>query len=229
MRSLSASRSTIWARTAWRTFWLWRSQSRAPREKSSYQGDSVPNRMRLATLSRVMACSPGGKGSASAGCLLLGEQRGHVVERLPRAMLVVGIVVDEALGDRRDLLLRLLLGPGGGGDQPEHVAPLLEEVLRDGVVERRVGVERELLAALVRPHRLAHHFLPERVLARVGDLDLLLDRAQHAFVGVALLVGDRIAQLAVVERGLDLVDILVEKLLRLLFEGHEQRLVHVLL
>src|SRR5438067_1810226 len=56
-------------------------------------------------------------------------------------------------------------------------APALEQVLLDRVVQRRVGVERELLAALVRAHRLPHHFLAEGELARLGDADLLLHRA----------------------------------------------------
>ena len=60
-------------------------------------------------------------------------------------------------------------------------------------------------------------------------MDLLLHCTQSSLIRVALLTGDGVADLAIVERGLDFVDVFVEKLLRFLLEGYEQRLVHVLL
>src|SRR5688572_1281526 len=161
--------------------------------------------------------------------LLLRQQCGHVVERFLRAVLVVAIFLDEALLHRRDLVLGLVVGPRLRRHEPQYVAALLEQVLLDGLVQARVIVERELLAGLERDHRLAHHFLPERQLAGLGDLDLLLDRAQEPLVGRARIARDRILDLALVERGLDLVEVLLEQLLRFLLERREQRAVHVLL
>src|SRR5690349_13728553 len=182
IRSLPASRSGSVSFTASRTFWLCRSQSLAPRENSSYQGVSAA--MRMVTS-------------------FLRQQRGHVVERLAGAVAVVAILVDQALLHHRDLLPRLVVRPRRRGDEAQHVAALLEQVLLDRVVQRRVRVEGELLAALVGAHRLPHHLLAERQLARLGDADLLLHRAQEALVGLPLLARDRVAHGAVVERRLD--------------------------
>src|SRR5882672_8648960 len=208
IRSELARSSGSVSLTASRTFSLWRSQSRAPRENRSYQGVSAA--MRIVTL-------------------LLREQRRHVVERLAGTVRVVGVLVDQALLDHRDLLARLVVRARRGGDQAQDIAPALEQVLLDRVVQRRVAVERELLAALVGAHRLAHHFLAEGELARLGDADLLLHRAQEALIGLALLAGDGIAQRAVVERRFDLVEVLVQELLGFLLERDEQGLVHVFL
>src|SRR5690242_2472994 len=163
IRSAPARSSGSVSFTASRTFWLWRSQSLAPRENSSYQGVSAA--MRIVTS-------------------FLGEQRRHVVQRLAGAMAVVAVLVHQALLHHRDLLARLVVRARRRGDEPQHVAALLEEILLDRVVQRRVRVEGELLAALVGAHRLPHHLLAEGELARLGDADLLLHRAQEALVGL---------------------------------------------
>src|SRR5438309_3274129 len=161
MRSELARSSGSVSLTASRTFSLWRSQSRAPRENRSYQGVSAARRIVT---------------------LFLGEERRHAVERLAGTVRVVGVLVDQALLDHRDLLARLVVRACRGGDQAQDIAPALEQVLLDRVVQRRVAVERELLAALVGAHRLPHHFLAEGELARLGDADLLLHRAQEALI-----------------------------------------------
>src|SRR5919197_5302018 len=193
--------------TASRTFSLWRSQSRAPREKRSYQGVSAATRIVISFL-----------------C----EQRGDVVKRLASAVRVVPVLVHEALLPHGDLLPGLVIGPRGRAHQPQHVAPALEQILLHRVVQRRVRIQRELLAALVRAHCFPHHLLAEGKLAGLGDADLLFHRAQEPLVGLPLLVGDRIAHGAVVERRLDLVEVFIEELLSLLLEGDEEGPVHVL-
>src|SRR6266404_958607 len=208
IRSELASSSGSVSFTASRTFSLWRSQSRAPREKRSYQGVSAAMRTVIS---------------------FLREERGHVVERLASAVRVVPVLVHQALLHHGDLLPRLVIGARGRGHQAQYVAPAFEQVLLHRVVQRGVRVERELLAALVRAHRLSHHFLAEGQLAGLGDADLLFHRAQEPLVGLPLLVGDRIAHRAVVERGFHLVEVFVQELLGFLLEGDEQRLVHVLL
>src|SRR4051812_5288 len=211
IRSAPARRSGRVSFTASRTFWLCRNQSRAPLEKRSYQGVSADMRIAIRRSS------------------FLGEQRGHVVERFTRAVRVVAVFIDQALLDHGDLLPRVVIRTSRRGDESQDVAPALEKVLLDRVVQRSVRVEREFLAALVRAHRLAHYFLAEGELAGLGDADFLFHRAQEPLVGLALLVGDRVAHRAVVELRLDLVQILVEQLLRFLLEGHEERLVDVFL
>src|SRR5580658_3007823 len=90
------------ARTASRTFSSCRSQSRAPRENSSYH---------FAALSG--GCPPPFPPSSSIGFtgtpffrapLLLSQQCGHVAERLLGAVLVVAVLTDQALLHHRDLL-----------------------------------------------------------------------------------------------------------------------------
>src|SRR5580765_5853143 len=146
--------------TASRTLWLCRSQSRAPLEKRSYPGVSAA--MRSVTVARS----------------LLRQQRRYVVEGFTGAVRVVAVLVDEALLDHGNLLPRLVVGTRGRAHQAQHVAALLEQVLLDRVVQRRVRVERELLAALEGAHRLPDHFLAEGELAGLGDADLLFHVAQ---------------------------------------------------
>src|SRR3954467_1274280 len=122
IRSAFASRSGSVSLTASRTFSLWRSQSRAPREKSSYHGVSAAMRMVIS---------------------FLGEQRGDVVQRLARAVGVIAVLVDQALLHHRDLLARLVVGARRRAHEAQHVAPAVEQVLLDRVVQRRVRVEGE--------------------------------------------------------------------------------------
>src|SRR5690606_7547942 len=182
------------SRTDSRTFSSWRSQSRAPRENSSYH-----------------FVRPGGPGFAplSPMCptasfvdvaLLLRQQRGDVTQRFLRAVLVVTILGNEPLLYHRNLLTRLFVRPRRRGHETQHVAAFLEEVLLDRLAHACVARKLELLARLEGDHRLADHLLPEGELARIGDLDLLLHRAQEALVGRALLARDRIAHLTVIER-----------------------------
>jgi hypothetical protein len=72
-----------------------------------------------------------------------------------------------------------------------------------------MAIERKPLTGLVRHHRLAHHFLSEGQLAGLRHLDLSLDRAQEALVGGTRFAGNRDRSLAVIERGLDFIEVLV--------------------
>src|SRR5262249_46992969 len=87
--------------------------------------------------------------------LLLRQQCRDVAERFLRAVLVVTILCREAVLYSRDFLTRLVVGPRSRSHQPQHVAAFLEQVLLDRLAHARVAVERELLALLVRDHRLA--------------------------------------------------------------------------
>src|ERR1700728_4253167 len=97
--------------------------------------------------------------------LLLRQQRGDVVQRLLRAVLVITILLHEAFLHYRNLLAGLIVGPRSGRDEPQHVAPLLEKVLLDGLADPRMARQPELLAGLERDHGLADYLLAERLLA----------------------------------------------------------------
>src|SRR5699024_11587947 len=130
------------------------------------------------------------------------QQGADVIQRLVRAVLVIAIIIDQPLLDRRDLLLGLSIRTGAGGDQAQHVAALFEQVLLDGLAQAGMLGLGELVAALIGAHGLAHDFLAERSLARIGDADLGFHIAQEALVGVPLLAGYRILDLAPVQHGL---------------------------
>src|SRR5215472_18672214 len=125
--------------TASRTFSLWRNQSRDPRENRSYQP----------VISGVCASS----GAPFIPVLLLREQRRHVVERFLGAVSVVAVFADQPFLHHRDLVARVIVRARARGDQAQHLAPLLEQVLLDGLVQTDVARERELLADLEGHHR----------------------------------------------------------------------------
>src|SRR5574342_246011 len=143
-------RSGRLARTASRTFSLWRSQSRAPRENSSYQEPPRPESSR--PVESVFMVVSSFAALAFRVPSLLRQESGHVVHRLLGAVLVVAVVLDEPLLHRGDLLLRLFVGARPRRDQPQNFPPLLEQVLLDGVVQAGVAVQAELLTGLERHH-----------------------------------------------------------------------------
>src|SRR5580704_5860945 len=139
--------------------------------------------------------------------LLLCEQCCDVTQCLFCAVLVVAVFADETLLNDGNFLARVVVGASRRGHESQYVTTLLEQVLLDRLAHARVTDELELLAGLESDHGLADDLLPERQLARVGDLDLLLDRAQETLIGGPRLAGNGIRYLAVIERSLDLVQI----------------------
>src|SRR5918995_665161 len=135
IRSEPARRSGRLSLTAERTFWLCRSQSLAPRENSSYQGVSAAMRMVMVLPGEKgsgpssqkrngwrRACGPE-KGPDPFSCVsFLGQESGHVVQGLARAVVVVAVLVDQALLHHGDLLARLVIRARGGAHQAQHVA-----------------------------------------------------------------------------------------------------------
>src|SRR5580700_674323 len=157
------------SRTDSRTFSSCRSQSRAPRENSSYHFASPSAPVSLPLSLMVFRCS-----APCAACeLLLGQQCRHVAQGLLGTVLVVAIFLHEALLHHGNLLPCVVIRTRGRGDQPQHVATLLEQILLDGLTHAGVAHQLELLASLEGHHGLAHDFLAKRQLARIGDLDLL--------------------------------------------------------
>src|SRR5699024_592078 len=204
--SVPAIRSGNSLRTDSRTFSLWRNQSRAPRENRSYQRCAWANSDGLLRPCLVM---PGL--AAIPAPLFLRPQGGDVIQRLVRAVLARALIIDQPLLDRRDLLLGLGIRTGAGGDQAQHVAALFEQVLLDGLAQAGMLGQGELVAALIGAHGLAHDFLAERSLARIGDADLGFHIAQEALVGVPLLAGYRILDLAPVQHGLDFIEVFFQQ------------------
>ena len=89
-------------------------------------------------------------------------------------------------------------------------------------------VQGKILLACRRPWLCAR--LPVgSELARFRYFDLVLDRAQKAFVRRTRFAGNRIGHLAMIERCFDFVEVFVEQLLRLVLERCEQRAMHVFL
>src|SRR6185312_13951408 len=161
--------------------------------------------------------------------LLLREESRDVAQCLLGAVLVVAVFLHQTLLHDGDLLACLIVRPRGRGHEPQHVPPLLEQILLDRLAHARVARELEFLSSLERDHRLANDLLAEGELARVGHLDLLLHRSQEPLIRRSGLAGDRVGDLPMIEGRLDLVQILLEELLRFVLERGEHRAVHVLL
>src|SRR5882672_931087 len=191
------------SRTASRTFSLWRSQSRAPRENNSYQP-------LIRGLGALISDSSTAVPRCALVALLLRQEGGDVVQGLFGAVFVVAVFADQALLYGGDLLARFIIRTGGRSDQPQDVAAFLEQVLLDRFMHAGVTVQRELLAGLESDHGLAHDFLAERLLAGVRNLDLLFDRTQEALVGRPCFAGDGVGDLALIQGSLDFVEILLQ-------------------
>src|SRR5690606_8083659 len=154
------------SRTESRTFSSCRSQSRAPREKRSYQllKPTGPCSLPLS----VIAYRPS---ELTLGLIsLLGQQGRDVAQRFLRAVLVIAVILHQPLLYDGDLLLCFLVRSCRRRNEPQHVSPLLEQILLDRLAHPRVARELELLAGLERDHRLAHDLLTERQLAGIGNL-----------------------------------------------------------
>src|SRR5215472_5613921 len=145
------------SRTDSRTFSSCRSQSRAPRENSSYHFASPSA---LVSLLSVMAFWDPLR--LCAWVLLLCQQRRHIAQRLLGAVLVVSVLLHQPLLHHRNLLACFLVGAGGRGHEAQDVPPLLEEVLLDRLAHARVADQLEFLARLEGHHRLAHDLLAKR-------------------------------------------------------------------
>src|SRR5262245_26844466 len=122
MTSAPATISGRFARTASRTFSSWRSQSRAPRENSSYHFDSSAGvvLLSLSLMTQVYARTS-----------LLRKQRRDIAQCFFCAVLVVAVFFDEPLLNDRDLLPCVVVGARCRSNQAQHVATLFEEVLLD--------------------------------------------------------------------------------------------------
>src|SRR5688500_1544955 len=159
IRSEPASRSGRLSFTAARTFWLCRSQSLAPLEKSSYQGVSAAMRIMVLPWEKGSgpfswkqswpACNPEKGPDPFSSFSFLCQQRRHVVERFTGAVGVVAVLVDQALLDHRDFLAGLGVGPLGGAHPAQHIPALLAAVLLARVPQRGVAVEVVRGGALV--------------------------------------------------------------------------------
>src|SRR6185503_16808515 len=171
-----------------RTFSSCLSQSRAPRENSSYHlvrpEGLLPLRSSIASYRRAL------RRGARAFTLLLCKQCRHVAQRLLGTVLVITVLTDQPLLNNGNLLPGVFVRPCRGRHQSQHIAAFFEQILLDRLTHARVARQLELLACLEANHGLADHFLAEGQLAGVRNLDLLLDRTQEALVRRPRLVRD---------------------------------------
>src|SRR5207245_3805440 len=137
-----------------------------------------------------------------------GEDRRHVVEHVGGAHVAVAVVLDQAPLDDVDLLLGLAVHHGGDeARELDRVLLVLEELQLEGLLQPLVGLVVELLALEGQGRDVVHDLAAEVVLAALGDVDLLLDRAHEPLVGVLLLAGELVADLLPEGVGLDVVHV----------------------
>jgi hypothetical protein len=158
-----------------------------------------------------------------------GEDRGHVVQHVGGGLLVVAEVADQACLDHVDLLLGVLVDHARDErGELDRVLLILEQLQLQGLVQALVGAVVEGLALDRERTDVVHDLAAEVVLARLGDVDLLLDRAHQPLVRLLVLAGVAVAHLLALGVGLDVVDVVAaEPLDRLLVGG--DRALHLVL
>src|SRR2546430_10375850 len=135
------------------------------------------------------------------------EDRRHVVEHVRRADLAVAVALDHAVLDDVDLLLRVLVDHRRDQVlQLDRILLVLEELELERLVQALVGPVVERLALDGEGADVVHDLAAEVVLARFGDVDLLLDRAHEPLVGLFILAGVLVADLLALRVRLDVVD-----------------------
>src|SRR6266540_555531 len=124
------------------------------------------------------------------------------------ADVAVGVVLDQPALDDVDLLLGVL--GHHATDQAgelDGVLLVLEELQLQGLLQALVGLVVELLPFQGEGGDVVHDLAPEVVLPALRDVDLLLDGAHQALVGVVLLPGELVPHLLVEGVGLDVVHV----------------------
>src|SRR5262245_590564 len=125
-----------------------------------------------------------------------GEDAGHEGEHVRGALLVVAVVADQPALDDVDLLLGgLVHDVGHQAGQLDGVLLVLEQLQLQGLLQALVGLVVELLAVDGQGADVVHDLAAVVVLAALGDVDLLLDGAHQALVGLLVVAGVAVADL----------------------------------
>src|SRR6185436_12512616 len=119
MTSAPATICGRFSRTESRTFSSCLSQSRAPRENSSYHLVRPEGLLPLRSSIASYRCACSGR---VVSTLLLCEQCRHVAQRFLGTVFVITIFTDQTLLNHRDLLPRVVVRPSRGRHQTQHVA-----------------------------------------------------------------------------------------------------------
>src|SRR5215831_1266466 len=163
----SAISSRRFLRMASFTRWSCRRLSLSPRRRSS-QGSS-----------RLLF-----RNSLPCTILLLPRQQAaDVLEELVGALGAIALARHQRLNDLVELPQLFGIWAARRNGQLDGVAPLLKELLLNGLFELVVCGVVEPLAAPVRHRHLAEDLVAKAVLAVLGHLDLFLDGAHELLVG----------------------------------------------
>src|SRR5262245_15470443 len=136
------------------------------------------------------------------------EDARHEVEHVGGADVAVAVVLDQARLDDVDLLLRVLVDHRGDeAGQLDRVLLVLEELELERLLQALVAAPGEGLPLHRQRADVVHDLAPEVVLARVGDADLLLDRAHQPLVGLLVTAGVLVPDLLALRVGLQVVEV----------------------
>src|SRR6266702_404328 len=191
----SAISSRRFLRIASFTRWSCRRLSLSPRRRSS-QGSS------LLPLLYPLLC---------AILLLPCQQATDIFEELIGAVRAIALSRHQRLDDFVELTQWFGIRATRRNGQLDGVAPLLKELLLNGLFELLVCRVVELLTVSVRHRHLAENLVAKAVLAMLGYLDLFLNRAQEFFVGWDFFARNWIDQLRLIQVCLDIVQVIVEQ------------------
>src|SRR5262245_2105732 len=169
--------------------------------------------------------SPGPRRALLPLHVAAGEDRGDVVEDVRRADVAVAVGPDEAALHDLDLLLGVLVDDGRDeARQLDRVLLVLEELQLEGLLEPLVRLVVEGLPLDREGPDVVHDLAAEVVLARLGDVDLLLDRAHEPLVGLLVAARVAVADLLLLRVGLHVVDVVAAQALDRLLVGRDRPL-----
>src|SRR5581483_10478991 len=215
----SAMMSAMLLRIASRTFWRWRRRSPALRSLRWPEEELYGRKMVCTARSR----------SAERRCRaarqlasILPEVVGGVLEHHVHAARAVA-VVEQGL-DHGVVFFRLLLvAHARFGNDPAQIAHRGDELFLDRFLQRLVTAVVDLFAAPVGCPEIGDHLLAKAVGRRADDRDLLLDGLHKALVGRQLFLGVAVLDLALVDVGLGVIEVVLEQRLGLLLIGIDER------
>src|SRR5438132_3772481 len=159
--------------------------------------------------------------------LLPCQQAADVLEELIGAVRAIALPRHQRLDDFVELTQLFGIRAARRNGQLDGVAPLLKELLLNGLFELLVRGVVERLTMAIRHGHFAENLVAKAVLAMLGHLHLFLNGAQKFFVRWYFFARDRIDELRLIQVGLDIIQVIVEQRQRFLFKGDKERFLHI--
>ena len=146
-------------------------------------------------------------------CLIFPQIVRRIFENHIHATVTVP-VVEEVLHHRVVLLRLLFVAHSRLGNHSAEIPDRRDQLFLDGLLQRLVAPVVDLLAPAVGRPQIGDDFLAETVGGRADDGDLLFDGFHEAFVRRQLFFGVAVFDLALVDVGFGVIEVVLEQRLR---------------